>query len=148
MFKSVKGMSGNTQNGGACIDIYEIPEMPYYPQTITITYTNNEVGTTLSQRIIIMDCNGDDPTCEEYYNIDLVSDDANKYVPNLENENRSQTVLTNVDKIIYFDLQGNKLNPDLFDMQDMTSFKEPKIVIATYWDISGKFIESKKILIK
>ena len=66
-FKSIKGMSGNSQDGSACLEVIEIPDMPFYPQTLTIQYWNSEIGETITRRVTIRDCDKSGPTCEEYY---------------------------------------------------------------------------------
>ena len=68
-FESLAGMQGNSQPGGACLQVTHIPDMPFYPQAMTVHYWHSAVGQTVSQRINILDCDGHDPTCEEYYGL-------------------------------------------------------------------------------
>ena len=151
-FKSVRGMQGNAQQGGACIQIYEIPEMPFYPQTITIKYWNSNIGQNITRRVTIRDCDGDDPTCEEYY-------DNQGLVGNDDHDNSMQSVLpirsSFIDsdsesiqlQLIVFDLMGNRLNITEQDLEMNRQFDSPRIVIFTYWNQHGELVESKKVLI-
>lgn len=68
-FESTAGMQGNAQQGGKWLNITHVPNMPYYPQEITVYYWHPDIGERISKRITIMDCDNDDPTCEDYYNL-------------------------------------------------------------------------------
>lgn len=150
-FESTAGMQGNSQTGGSCITITEIPEMPYYPQDITIQYWNSEVGQTITHRITIRDCDGDDPTCEEYYGIEglakgdgLLKEIASK--KEAENQSLEEGITDSPLHVIAYDLMGNKLdipNERLIWRQGA----EPKIIILTYWDDEGKLVKSEKTLL-
>jgi Zn-dependent metalloprotease len=65
------GIGDNSYNSnyyeGQCLHINKFPDFPYYPQTITIELYVSGVGVT-KHKIKIIDCDGDDPTCNEYYN--------------------------------------------------------------------------------
>ena len=142
-FKSVRGMSGNGQNGGQCLDIYEIPDMPYYPQKITIKYWHPVLGVTLSKTITIRDCDGDDPTCEEYYGLDGIGPDPD----NMRMQANEEASSISERQLIVYDLMGNKL--DITEEEIINGFnRTPQIIIVTYWDKLGNLIESKKVLLK
>ncbi len=150
-FKSVHGMQGNSQQGGSCIQIYEIPDMPYYPQTITIQYYNSDIGETITRRVIIMDCDGDDPTCEEYYGIQgrVLNDGlVNNFIQDRVAESLPEKLADNNQplKIIVFDLMGNRLNISKEQLRIPQGYR-PRIVLLTYWDINGVLIKSEKMLI-
>jgi hypothetical protein len=68
-YTSLKGMQGNIQEGGSCLNITDFPKYPYYPQIITIKIYSPTVGSKYIVRktVRLNDCNGDDPTCNEYY---------------------------------------------------------------------------------
>lgn len=68
-FESYGDMQGNLQNGGSCLVVSYIPEMPYYPQRISVRYWNPGIGEPITKRVTINDCDGDDLTCEEYYGL-------------------------------------------------------------------------------
>lgn len=143
LFQSVKGMQGNTQHGGNCININFIPTMPYYPQTISIQYYHPYLGKTLTKIIRIEDCDGDDPTCEDYYsdNYNITENEDNISLQKHESD-RSNTFIDNVQLIVY-DLFGNII--DIKENQiNSNNFDKPQILIFTYWDKNGNLIESKK----
>ena len=52
-----------------------------YPRTITNKYWNTNIGQSITRRHTISDC--DDPTCEEYYNIQGL-------VQNYDHDNKAQ----------------------------------------------------------
>lgn len=61
----------STQTGsmftGDCIYITGFPTFNYYPQLLTIRLRSSQTNIDEKVRIKIIDCEGDDPTCEEYY---------------------------------------------------------------------------------
>jgi hypothetical protein len=149
-FKSAHGMSGNTQYGGTCLSIYEIPNMPFYPQTITIRYWNPQIGEPIFRKVMIRDCDGDDPTCGEYYstsskpNNDVIATEniiqykMNDSDSTIEHENSEL-------KLIIFDMMGNIIE-SLSDKNFMNQ-NIPQVVIFTYWNVDGRLVDTKKVLI-
>jgi len=138
-FQSVQGMNGNSQQGGSCLDISHIPDMPYYPQTITVQYYNPLTGETITKKIKIIDCDGDDPTCDEYYNNNNSPNVVNlESFVNKEKEDKSVEVQI-------FDIMGRKLNIQYEDLL-LRNSSTLKIVILTYWD-KGKLIKTEKRII-
>lgn len=151
-FTSGSGMDGNAQYGGSCLHIVDIPEFPYYPQTITIVYNNNALSnsvsnTTLSFTVKIIDCDGDDPTCEEYHNSLPNSPDFLNTRTLYSNPNFEKEIISNENKLelIIYDLMGNVINRPLNEITENISGR-PEILILTYYDNTGKIIKSKKIL--
>ncbi len=142
-FNFIGGTQGNSQNAGNCISINGIPKMPYYPQTITIQYVHPVIGKTLTRRVRIVDCNGDDPTCEEYYGINgrtaLSGDIDNSSTEEKEELNQEDFELR------VFDLMGNRIVIDKIG-NNFYGFNRPQILIYTYWNKAGKLVKSKKIL--
>lgn len=150
-FKSLKGMIGNTQEGSSCLKIIDIPKFSYYPQTITVQYYNSQVGNKISKTIRIIDCNRDDPTCNDFYGylkpdiskIDneelFFSDDININV-----ESRNSDADEDL-RIIIYDLMGNVVHIPKDQFFDIKS-NLPQILILTYWNKEGNMIKSKKIL--
>lgn len=148
-FKSVRGMTGNSQYGGSCISINKIPDMPFYPQTITIQCRYPDLNgnyITVSKRVRIMDCLNDDLTCHEYYNgsskqgskdtdITLAETDNHKLNDNIYNESL---------KLIIYDLMGNVVEQSNIQyLKDLN----PRILIYTYWDSKGQLVKTKKVFV-
>jgi hypothetical protein len=150
-FTSLRGMAGNTQYGGGCLVITDIPKFPFYPQTITVLYRNNQIGKTISKTIRIIDCNRDDPTCSDYYGFSIPvkspPDSEELFIKNehiLEVESGHLKPDDEV-KIIIFDLMGNKINNADDHLTDVKT-DYPQILILTYWNKKGKLVRSRKVI--
>ena len=71
-YTSQIGMQGNSQTGGQCLTITDIPKYPYYPQYIKISmYSPSlcDIGVrpcVIYKLIKLEDCNNDDPHCDYY----------------------------------------------------------------------------------
>lgn len=151
-FVSTGTMVGNSQYGGDCLKITTIPDMPYYPQTITIQFrapkTDGTGDLTLTKRIKILDCDHDDLTCQEYYaqfskpvdNTYMIQQEDAYTAENLEAEMRQQVESGEL-KVIIYDIMGNIVNPNT----PYWSNGSPQIWIYTYWDKSGRFVKSQKV---
>ncbi|MBK8954148.1 MAG: M4 family metallopeptidase [Saprospiraceae bacterium] len=71
-YTSQIGMQGNSQTGGQCLTITDIPKYPYYPQYIKIsmyspTLCDAGIRPCVMYKLIkLEDCNNDDPNCDYY----------------------------------------------------------------------------------
>lgn len=151
-FKSTRGMQGNSQDGGNCLKIFKIPDMPFYPQTMTIQYWHPQIGQTLTRRVVIRDCDGDDPTCHEYYN-GVGRSNQNELSTAIFNEFSDVDYIdlrTKIDngelKLIVYDLMGNIVNPSIYS--DINNLTSPQILIYTYWDNRGDLVQTKKVFVR
>lgn len=150
-FQSIRGMQGNSQEGGNCIEIYQIPDMPFYPQTITIQYWHPQIGQTITRRVVIRDCDRDDPTCSEYYNTSLRSGQDEQIYSQFKDihydELTLRNKLENEDlKLVIYDLMGNIVSPST-NIAD-NNFKRPQILLYTYWDKNGTLVDTKKVFVR
>lgn len=145
-FQSQLGMQGNIQQGGNCITITSIPNMPFYPQVLTFQYQHAGIGQTLSQRIILVDCDRDDPTCKDYYVIQALYLDHTNTASLLPSEVFAPSITSEEEvlKIIVYDLMGNRLNISKENLRSNQG-STPRIVILTYWTENGRFVKSEKI---
>lgn len=149
-FASVRGMTGNSQDGGQCITITQIPDYPYYPQRITIQYWNSEYGDFLTRSIIIRDEDQSHPTCEEYYDLIPLANNEDSFEAFMSSMESLHSIDQNSDKelnLIVYDMMGNVLNITEDQIRNQT-FGQPRIIILTYWDKDGRLIKSKKKLIR
>jgi hypothetical protein len=90
---------GTAIDGGSCLTINNIPEFPYYPQTVTIKL--DVAGyPTLTKRFIINDCDGDDPDCEEYH-------DSNFGNNGSQQGRVTKNSIENISFIKVYDIRGN-----------------------------------------
>ncbi len=151
-FHSVRGMVGNSQSGGDCLEIDQIPTMPFYPQTLTIQYWHSSIGQTITIKIVIRDCDGDDPTCEDYYDLDnyAIPTEVVEYDDALHlgvMQVSSDSIKSHVAKTVVFDLLGKMI--EIFDGQvENFTFDTPQIVVVTYWNEVGELIQSKRIFLR
>lgn len=143
-------MTGNTQYGGSCLNITDIPKFPFYPQTVTVQYYNSQVGKTISKTIRLIDCNHDDPSCEDYYELLNQTIYSSKYyegqykLDDLSRESRNSESKDEL-QIVVYDIMGNIVSmpsDQIFNNQNIN----PKILIFTYWDKTGKMVKYKKVL--
>lgn len=139
LFGSVRGMTGNRQDGGVDLRINYLPEMGYYPQNFRIRYRHPQLPRDIFTIVKILDCDGDDPTCEEFYDpsANKNSEEETDYFGETEAD-----VLPENFKLIIYDILGNKIRADEFEHGNIP----PGILIYSYWDEHGKFIKSEKVL--
>lgn len=150
-FTSTRGMQGNGQNGGQCLTLIDFPDYPYYPQYITISVWSSTNQKEVRKRVKIVDCDGDDPTCEEYYDNLLVSPSNNSFKPNHELLSSSDLRGTDEDQriseYVLYDLYGNRI-ATLTSLEQIDSFSLGNgIYIVVEINNQGKLINSRKKLI-
>ncbi len=141
-------MTGNSQYGGMCLDVYDIPKFPYYPQNIVIEYYHSGIGKTLKTSVQIYDCNHDDPTCKEYFGQAKSGNTSTQFknvsLSEKDVESRNSEIDENL-KLVVYDLMGNVININSEELFGTHNYR-PQILVYTYWDVSGKLIKSKKVL--
>ena len=147
-FTSVRGMQGNGQNGGQCLTLIDFPDYPYYPQYITISVWSSINQKEVRKRVKILDCDGDDPTCEEYYGLNIAPSQSEEI--GLEGIPRPsfETNHSNEYKIHVFDLYGRSKFEGIeseFDPIKLTL--QNRIYILVKFDNFGRITSSDKILI-
>jgi len=149
-------MTGNSQNGGICLNITRIPTMPYYPQTITISYYHPTLRRTLTRKVHIRDCDGDDITCEEYYglnNLQIAPSDmealssdfvADEYTANSEDQS---TIVDQDLHCVIYDLSGRIL-PFRSEVDLIHNYHGPsQIVVVSYWD-HNRIVKTRKLFVR
>jgi len=150
-FTSVGGMQGNGQNGGQCLTLIDFPDYPYYPQYITIKVWSNTNQKEVRKRVKIVDCDGDDPTCEEYYDNLLVSPGNNSFEQSHEflssSELRGTYEDQRISEYVLYDLYGNRI-AILTSLEQIDRFSLLNgIYIVVEINNQGKLINSRKKLI-
>jgi hypothetical protein len=138
-FQSTKGMQGNAQHGGSTFDIVKFPDYPYYPQYVKINVTfDSPYGViSLSKRLKIIDCDQDDPTCEEYYGLGIGSPPGDTKMLQVSSDNP----ITNYR---IYDCTGRLIQSGKISDLDITRFKN-QIYILQKLDKTGAIVSSKKI---
>jgi Zn-dependent metalloprotease len=146
-YRSEYGMQGNGQNGGNCLTLIDFPKYPYYPQTITIELYSPTLGVQYIKRktIKLIDCNGDDPTCEEYYDFN-----GNPSEERFSFSNNSLNGLEKInDKYQYvkvFDIYGKLLAEGLPENISFDKIPSNSVHILTFYNSEGQIMEVKKLL--
>jgi Zn-dependent metalloprotease len=140
-FKSEYGMQGNSQEGGDCLSLIDFPKYPYYPQYITIEIYSPSLGVQYihKKRIKLVDCNGDDPTCEEYYEF--------RGDPSDERLNQDISFLSSNEKHQYikvFDVMGRLLFEGASGNLMPGTIPSTSLIFLVYYDSFGRIIEVKK----
>ncbi len=149
--KTKKGLVGNSQDGGDCLNIISFPKYSYYPQTITIELlalglNGNVKNSIASKKITIKDCSGNDPKnpCAAEFKIsDKINDTLfdKKDAPYSINLNKD--VLFS--KVKIYDLMGKLIyqgaNTDNFDYNREAN----GLLIFVFYDENGIVLEAKKV---
>jgi hypothetical protein len=123
--------------------------MPYYPQKITIQYRHPDLYQTLTILVKISDCDGDDPTCHEYYDDPEgynASDNTQFIVPEsrtLDRHNRIEVDKSDL-KLIIYNIEGKRMSLQEFKSLDDSIY--PVLAILTYWDAEGDLIDVQRVL--
>lgn len=148
-FSSIHGMQGNSQYGSSCLDVIQIPSMPFYPQEVTITYWHPELGETLSKKVLINDCTGDKPSCEEFHeNLGMELNENQHHLSETEVdftlfELMEQAKAGELNLMIY-DLMGNIISNGYAEYLNISPNRHTQILIFTFWDKNGYLVKTKK----
>ena len=144
-------MIGNTQEGCDCLSLTDFPKYPYYPQYITIEVYSTTVGSefTVRKRVKLIDCNGDDPTCEEYYNIDgRISNDSDFLFTERTESKIEEKGAIEKDMIVY-DILGHLIYKGTAKKWTKEDITQSGIYLFLYTDQNGNLIrQEKRALIK
>ena len=151
-YTSSFGMQGNSQTGSDCLRLIDFPKYPFYPQYITIRVYSPQSGTDyiVKKTVKLVDCNHDDPSCDEYYDINGLTVDED---PNTFDKADDELILNKKDvqsdfiELIIYDLFGRVI--DLSRDQLINEFDGiPQIVILSYWDAKGKLVKTEKLFVQ
>lgn len=148
---TVQGSPGNPSGNlyvGNHFVVTDFPKYNWYPKYFNIKVYSPTLGSQFNQfRIVkLIDCNGDDPTCEEYYSLQGGG----------ENEDRSSTGgdgqaserhSKGIALLKVHDIVGRLLYSGIPEGFDRNSVSRSGMVILTYFDDSGEFVKSEKILL-
>ncbi|MEZ4885149.1 MAG: hypothetical protein R3E32_10520 [Chitinophagales bacterium] len=136
-FVTTGNQQGNNVYGTTSLIITDLPKYPYYPQYLIIEVYSPTLGTdyTERKRITLIDCNGDDPTCKEYYGLKRSNEDISPISDSVAKTIRG------------FDLTGRLVferDMDEFNRQDL---KTNELMILVSYDANGQMVEVKKSFI-
>jgi hypothetical protein len=126
---------------GPCLTINEIPEFNYYPKVFTIEVYSDNLGpqSKMKRSILILDCNDDDPTCQDFYGL----------MPNgttsVSGLNDGDSLMKNVDYIKVYSLEGKELfKTNNFHNFNVLDIPYKGLILISYFDKKGNIITSKK----
>lgn len=140
-YESACGMIGNTQDGCNCLTLIDFPKYPYYPQYITIELYSPTAGTQFTQRkrVKLADCNGDDPTCEEYNELQNEGSDERFSQISLE-KNEDEYV-----KVRAFDLIGRQVFEKNTNSLQKNEIQYHGILLLVFYSEKGEIVRINKI---
>lgn len=125
-------LQGNSQLGGSSLELNQFPNYPFYPQTITITVYDHTTKRTYEKKVVIIDCDGDDPTCEEYYGPPTYR---------VDNTNGSEQFVNSISYVQVYDLNGRLLNSG--SINSKISLDYEGLLIFIYFDKDKNHVKSE-----
>jgi thermolysin metallopeptidase-like protein len=144
---TVPGSQGNSYYGSV-LYVTDFPKYNWYPRyfTITVKLLGSGGGPDKKINVKLVDCNGDDPTCEEYYGLQGGG------------TNGRSTALTQTDlldekadneiaKVKVFDITGKLLFEGSVNELRRKRLFHPGILVLAYFDELNKFIRAEKMTI-
>lgn len=145
-YSSACGMQGNVQEGWCkCLTLNDFPKYPYYPQYVTIELYSPTVGPqyTQRQRLKLIDCNSDDPTCEEYYGIGRQNvGTEDKFSNGSSNKNEKAYA-----KVRAFDLMGKQIFEKYTSSLQRNEFQYNGILTLVFYSETGEIVKVSKIFL-
>lgn len=149
-YESTCGMQGNSQEGCNCLTLIDFPKYTYYPQYITIEVYSPTVGPDfiVKKRVKLVDCNHDDPTCEEYYRLLIAPTQSAEMGLEVISKPSYETIYSDESTIKVFDLYGRpKFDGIQSEFDPLKLTLQNGIYILVKFDEFGRITSSDKILI-
>lgn len=143
---TVQGAVGNTYEGTQLI-VTGFPTYDWYPRYFNIQVYSPTLGTEFTQfkRVKLTNCDGDDPTCEEFYSLKRGNSIGNR----LDSENTHYGSTNHASSLKVFDITGRTLYFGVPSAFDKNSILYRGMIFLTYYDKSNKIVKSEKqILMK
>jgi hypothetical protein len=150
---TVQGSPGNPSGNsyvGHNFVVTDFPKYSWYPKYFTLKVYSPSLGPAFTQfkRVKLIDCNGDDPKspCPDSF-----SSPGGDGAENRSIENPGNTITAPDDRIALMkvhDIVGRLLysgHPEGFDRNSVSRLG---IAILSYFDGSGRFIKSEKLLLQ
>lgn len=145
-YSSACGMQGNVQEGWCkCLTLNDFPKYPYYPQYVTIELYSPTVGPqyTQRQRLKLIDCNGDDPTCEEYHGIGRQNvGTEDKFSNGSLNQNETMYV-----KVRAFDLMGKQVFEKHTSSLQRDDLQYHGMLVLVFYSEKGNIVKVSKVFL-
>lgn len=143
---TVQGGPGNPQGNmyiGTNFLVTHFPTYDWYPRYFNIEVYCPALGSEYTQhkRVTIRDCDGDDPTCHEFYDLDGGGTPDDRSISGNELYNLPESIIKT---LRVCDVMGRTLytgEPTLFDRSTISN---EGIIIIAYYDESGRLVKTEK----
>ncbi|MEM9920229.1 MAG: M4 family metallopeptidase [Bacteroidota bacterium] len=143
---TIAGQRQGNKYRGTQLFVTDWPKYNYYPRTKRIYVYAPQIGlqSRTSHRIRLVDCEGDDPTCAEFYDLRTTSETPSHILDERYDEIELEQPLKNPDIKVY-DIMGNLLfkGKEKDSFQDLFDFRN-KVLFYIYYDDNGAIIDSQK----
>ena len=138
--------SNMTLNDNGSVMCTDFHDYPYYPQYIRICAISSALPTSIAKKCInvtLRDCDGDDPTCEEYRGRPSIGQDyfyTNEVSENLNNDGFDRYKIYNISgQMIY---SGTEENPRLI----LNKYREQILIYEMHNSKNGIFQIEKRLI--
>jgi Zn-dependent metalloprotease len=131
---------GNPNSGlyvGTSFTVTDFPDYPYYPQFFEIHVYSPQVGLSSKRSITIelLDCDNDDPTCEEYHAL------VEGTIPSVSVASAERQAA----QLQVFDLTGRVLySGSVLNQEQLYERYQGQLLFEAYYDDQGDLLYAKK----
>lgn len=143
----VSGASGNTYQGNI-LDVNGFPTYDWYPRTFTIkAILIQDPSYVKRHKITLRDRDGDDPTCEEYYNLQPTTDKDYSIGQEFQLNYPTNLIDSETSEILVYDKLGKVLfrgNTDLFNQYNS---QYQGVLIVQQFNRYGELISTSKTFV-
>ncbi|WP_425420646.1 M4 family metallopeptidase [Phaeodactylibacter xiamenensis] len=155
---TANGQSGTNLFEGTCLYVTQFDNYPYYPQFFKIDVYSPTVGPAYNQSITVtlIDRDGDDPTCWEYYDSLQPLMHNNEGQHESAAEQRLDKAWLTIDQSVPqqsvywikgFDIMGRLVYDGLFkDIRDEGLPSRYGMLMLQYFDENGKWLGTQKVM--
>ncbi len=151
-YSSSIGMQGNSQNGGQCLTITDIPKYSFYPQYIKIrvhspTMCNIGIRPCYIEQVIkLNDCANDDPHCDYPYTETIInSPNSNDFYNDIKEVNQLNFETSRV-KI--YDTFGRQLYDSSIKAEISNYMNFSGLCFFIYFNKNGEIVKTIKKYLK
>lgn len=150
-YQSTYGMTGNGQYGGTSLELIQFPTHNFYPQFLTIKVYCPQLGTQYiaKKTVQILDLDGDDPTCEEYYSYSSFPESEEQYdgsaiYPKTAYSDSDQELSANYKYSKVYTIDGQLLFTGDKNYLDNFSVNTGQLYIVIHYSDSGNVLGVEK----
>lgn len=147
-YSSAIGMQGNSQNGGQCLTITDIPKYPFYPQYLKLrlhspTMCNLGIKPCFIEHIIkLNDCGDNDPHCDYPYNETIIN--TSKRNDFYQYNSQLSQLLNKSPRVKIFDILGRQIFDSFNDEIDINQIEYSGWCFIVYLNEKGVLTKTFK----